>query len=73
MKLKCGMVIQIFKWINWKKFLKTPDDNDFGYFIEVDLKNPDNIRNKKTKHFPFCPENKRINPDENNDYMKKKL
>ena len=37
--------------------LKTPDDNDVGYFIEVDLKYLDNIK-EKTKNFPFCPEKK---------------
>ena len=35
--------------------LNTPDDSDTGYFIEVDLKYPDNIE-KKTKNFPFAPE-----------------
>ena len=42
--------------------LKTPDDRDIDYFIEVDLKNPDNIKGK-TKRFPFAPENEKINPD----------
>ena len=49
--------------------LKTPDDSDIGYFIEVDSKYTSNIK-EKTKSFPFCPENKRINPDDFNDYMK---
>ena len=31
---------------------KTPDDSDIGYFVEVDLTYPDNIKNKK---IPFCP------------------
>ena len=26
---------------------------------------------EKTKNFLFCPENKKINPDKYNDYMKK--
>ena len=48
---------------NWlDEILSTPDDADVGYFLEVDLKYPDNIK-KKTKNFPFCPENKKINPD----------
>ena len=34
----------------------TPDDSDIGYFVEVDLAYPDNIKEKSTK-FPFCPEN----------------
>ena len=51
--------------------LNTPDESDIGYFIEVDLKYPDNIK-EKTKNFPFCPENKIIHKDKYNDneYMK---
>ena len=49
--------------------LNTSDDSDVGYFIEVDLSYPDNIK-EKTKNFPFAPENKKINPDTFNDYMK---
>ena len=48
--------------------LNFPDDNDIGYFVEVDLKYPDNKR-QKTKYFPFCPE-KKTNPDDLSDYMK---
>ena len=50
--------------------LNTPDDSDFGYFIEVNLKYPDNIK-EKTKKFPFAPENEKINPDDFSDYKKK--
>ena len=39
-----------------EEILKTPDDNEIGCFIEVDLKYPDNIQ-EKTKSFPFCPQN----------------
>ena len=60
------------KYWNWlEEILKTPDDSEIGYFLEVDLKYPDKIK-EKTKNFPFCPENKKINPDKYNDYMKKK-
>ena len=38
--------------------LNTPDDSDIGYFIEIDLKNPDIM--KKTKKSPLAPENKKI-------------
>ena len=31
--------------------LNTPDDSNFGYFPEVDLKNPDDKKNKKQKTF----------------------
>ena len=42
---------------NWLDgILITPDNPDIGYFLEVDLKFPDNIK-EKTKNFPFCPEN----------------
>ena len=39
--------------------LNTSDDSDIGYFIEVDLKYPDNIK-EKTKNFPFAPEKKKL-------------
>ena len=55
--------------VNLEDILKTPDDSDIGYFVEVDLTYPDNIK-QKTKNFPFAPENKKINPDTFNDYMK---
>ena len=42
--------------IKLEDILNTPDDSDIGYFIEVDLKYPNNIK-EKTKNFPFCPEN----------------
>ena len=58
-------------YMNWlEELLNTPDDNEIVYFLEVDLKYPDNIK-EKTKSFPFCPENKKIDPDKYNDYMNK--
>ena len=51
------------------EILNTPDDSDIGYFLEVDLEYPHNIR-QKTKHFPFCPENKSISKDVFGPYMK---
>ena len=58
-------------YMNWlEEILNTPDDNEIGYFLEVDLKYSDDIK-EKTKNFPFCPENKKIDPDKYNDYMKK--
>ena len=50
--------------------LKTPDDIDIRYSIEVDLRYPDNTK-EKTKNFPFCPENKVIPKEKYNKYMKK--
>ena len=55
--------------ISLEDILNTPDDSDIGYFIEVDLQYPDNIK-EKTKNFPFAPINKKVNPDNFNDYMK---
>ena len=55
--------------VNLEDILNTPDDSDIGYFIEVDLNYPDNIKGK-TKHIPFASENKKINPDNFSDYMK---
>ena len=58
-------------YMNWlEEIINTPDDSDIGSFLEVDLKYPDNIK-EKTKSFPFCPENKKINPNKYNDYMNK--
>ena len=45
--------------VKLEDILNTRDDNDFGYFIEVDIKYPDNIK-QKTKNFPFAPENKKL-------------
>ena len=55
--------------VKLEDILNTPDDSDIGYLIEVDLKYPNNIK-EKTKNFPFCPENKKISPDKFSDYMK---
>ena len=55
--------------IKLEDILNTPDDSDIGYFIEIDLKNPDKIK-EKTKNLPFAPVNKKIKPDDFSDYMK---
>ena len=56
-------------YMNWlEEILNTPNDNEIGYFLEVDLKYPDNIK-EKTKHFPICPENKIIPKEKYNEYM----
>ena len=54
--------------VNLEDILNTRDDSDIGYFVEVNLTYPNNI--KQTKNFPFAPENKKFNPDTFNDYMK---
>ena len=55
--------------IKLEDILNTTDDSDVGFFIEVHLNNPGNIK-EKTKHLPFAPVNKKINPDYFSDYMK---
>ena len=55
--------------IKIEDMLNTPDDSDIGYFVEVDLIYPDKIK-QKTKKFPFAPVNKKIIPDDYNEYMK---
>ena len=51
------------------KVLSTHDCSNIGYVLIVDLIYPDNIK-YKSKNFPFCPENKTINPDNYTEYMK---
>ena len=58
--------------ITLEDIINTRDDTDIGYFVEVDLKYPDNIK-QKTKNFPFASVNKKINPDNFSDYMKENL
>ena len=54
-------------YMNWlEEALNTSDDSDIGYFMEVDLKYPNKIK-EKTKQFPFCPENKINRKEKNND------
>ena len=61
--------IKFDKNVKLKEILST-GDSDIGYFVEVDLKYPDKVK-KKTKRFSFAPENKKIDPDDFSDYMKK--
>ena len=58
-----------FDNVKLENILNTPDDSDIGYFVEVDLKYSDNIK-EKTENLPFAPVNKKINPDDFSDYMK---
>ena len=46
---------------NIEKILNTPDDSDIGYFIEVNSKYPDNIK-EKTKLFPFYDYMAKVKP-----------
>ena len=61
--------IKFDKSVKLEDFLNTPDDIQIGYFVEVYLTYPDNIK-KKTKNVPFAPVNKKIIPDDFSDYMK---
>ena len=45
--------------VKMEEIINTLDDSDIGYFIEVDLKYPDNIK-QKTKNFPFAPVKKKL-------------
>ena len=58
--------------VTLEDIINTPDDSDIGYFVEVDLKYPDSIK-QKTKNFPFAFVNKKINPDNFSDFMKENL
>ena len=53
-----------------EEILNTPDNSDIGYFVQVVLRYHQDTK-KKTKNFPFAPENKLILKDKYNDYMKK--
>ena len=55
--------------VELEDILNTPDESDIGYFIEVDLKYSDKIK-EKTKNLPSAPVNKKINPDDFSGYMK---
>ena len=55
---------------NTPNLLNTPDDSDIGSFVETDLDFFDEFR-EKVKHFPFAPENGKINLDSFTPYMKK--
>ena len=39
--------------VKLEDILKTPDESGIGYFIEVDLRYPDDIK-EKNKGFSFC-------------------
>ena len=48
--------------------LNTPDDNEFGYFIECDLEHPAEIK-EKTENFPLCPYQTKADPNLFSEYM----
>ena len=46
----------------------TPDDNEYGYFVECNLEYPVEIK-EKTKNFPFCPYQTKADPNLFSGYM----
>ena len=58
--------------VKLEDILNTRDDNDNGYFFEVDLNYPDNTK-EQSKNFPFAPVNEKINPDDFSEYMKENI
>ena len=48
--------------------MKTSDDSETGFFSEVDLNLPENLKHEK-RNFPFCPEHKFSPQDSFSDYM----
>ena len=62
--------IKFDKNVKLEDILISPDESDIGYFVEVDLSYPDNIKQKR-KHFPFAPEHRKIIPDDFSYFLKK--
>ena len=48
--------------------LNTPDDNEYGYFIECDLEYPAEIK-EKTENYPLCPYQTKADPECFSEYM----
>ena len=51
-----------------KSILRTPDNDEHGLLIECDLEYPSSIH-KKTKPFPFLPDEKTVKVDDSSPYM----
>ena len=62
--------IKFDKIVKVEDILNIPDDSNIGYFIEVDLKYPNNMK-YKTQKLPFAPGYKKINPGDFSEKMKK--
>ena len=60
--------IKIIENYKLEDILNTSDDSEYGYFIEVDLKYPDEIK-EKTRYFPFAPLNKVSPQNKFTNYM----
>ena len=63
-----------FKWLNKDeiksiKWLTVPDNNDIGYFLEVDLIYPKHLHDLH-KDYPLAPEHRKVCDDYLSDYQK---
>ncbi|XP_053209828.1 uncharacterized protein LOC128393656 [Panonychus citri] len=68
-----------FKWVDINSsdtllddILSTPDDNDYGFFVEVDLEYPPEIHDLHND-YPLAPERREITREELSDYQKSLL
>ena len=64
------MKFSLIKFVKIQDILNTNVESDIGYFIETDLRHPDN-KKERTKNFPFAPEYKVIPKDKNDNHLKK--
>ena len=67
MKLCCEYDSVLMNEIK-EDIFNTPDDNEFGYFIECNLEYTAEIK-EKTKNFPFCPYQTKADPNLFSGYM----
>ena len=51
-----------------EEIVNTPDDNEYGYFIECEMLYPIEIK-EKTENFPLCPYQTKADPNLSSDYM----
>jgi hypothetical protein len=51
------------KELTKEEILAIPDDSGIGFFLEVDLDYPENIK-FKSKNFPYCPESQFIEEED---------
>ncbi|WP_375671664.1 hypothetical protein, partial [Bartonella sp. CL27QHWL] len=58
--------------ISKEQIMAIPSDSEVGYFLEVDLEYPGNIK-FKSRNFPFCPESLFIEDDELSPYQRELL
>ena len=65
----CLMIkLNLIKNVNLEDILNSAYDSDIGYSVEVDLPDPDIIK-EQTKKLPFAPENRKLDFDNTKPYM----